>query len=249
MNKSTITGGSAGPGGQASHRLTRDMGDLVVSAPRGWTLRNWLRHRRRDVPRQAAMALLGRLPGVMTVQPSLAGAVYRRPAAMHVDELQKLRRLLDGNANVRDLARHFGGQVTDYGTLSTRVVTDLGVAFLVDALENLVEPELLKFHGYGTGTTAEAASQTALVTELTTQYNPDSTRPTGSQTEAAANIYRTVATLSPDAGGTIAVTEHGLFSASSAGVMFDRSVFTAVNLVAASDSLQTTYDLTIASGG
>lgn len=135
------------------------------------------------------------------------------------------------------------------GLASLRVVTDTGVAYLVDSLQNLTEPENLKFHGFGTGGTAEAAAQTALVTELTTQYATDNVRPTGSQTEAAANIYRTVGTLSPDA--TVAITEHGIFSqaAVAGGTMLDRSLFSVVNLVGSADSLQVTYDLTIASGG
>jgi hypothetical protein len=143
---------------------------------------------------------------------------------------------------------HQDGTRTPYGLASMRVVTDAGVAYLVDALQNLVEPENFKYHGCGTGTTAESAAQTALVTELTTQYATDSTRPTGSQTENGANVYRSVATLSPDSGGTIAVTEHGLFSAAAAGTLLDRSVFAAVNLVAGSDSLQATYDFTVNSG-
>jgi hypothetical protein len=141
------------------------------------------------------------------------------------------------------------GEVVPYGLASLRVVTDVGVGYIVDAFQNSVELENMKYHGYGTGATAESASQTALVTELTTQYASDSTRPTGTTTEGAtANIYRTVATLSPDTGGTIAITEHGIFSASSSGVMLDRSVFSAVNLVAGSDSMTTTYDLTFPSG-
>lgn len=141
------------------------------------------------------------------------------------------------------------GDVVPYGLASLRVVTDVGVGYIVDAFQNSVELENMKYHGYGTGSTAESASQTALVTELTTQYASDSTRPTGTTTEGAtANIYRTVATLSPDTGGTIAVTEHGIFSAASSGVMLDRSVFSAVNLVAGSDSMTTTYDLTFPSG-
>lgn len=141
------------------------------------------------------------------------------------------------------------GDVVPYGLASLRVVTDVGVAYIVDAFQNSVELENMKYHGYGTGGTAESASQTALVTELTTQYASDSTRPTGTTTEGAtANIYRTVATLSPDTGGTIAITEHGIFSASSSGVMLDRSLFSAVNLVAGSDSMTTTYDLTFPSG-
>jgi hypothetical protein len=144
------------------------------------------------------------------------------------------------------------GRVLDLGLISTRVVTDAGVQFLVDALQNLTEPENLKFHGFGTGGTAEAASQTALVTELTTEYATDNTRPTGSLTEgASANIFRTVATLSPDGAGTLAITEHGIFSqaATGGGTMLDRSLFSAINLTRGSDSLQTTYDLTIPSGG
>ena len=142
-----------------------------------------------------------------------------------------------------------GDRVLDYGLLSLKLVTNAGVAFLVDGLQNLTEPDLFKFHGYGTGTTAEAVGDTALVTELTTQYVTDNVRPTGSQTENAANIYETVATLSPDSGGTIAITEHGIFSATAAGTILDRSVFAAINLVAGSDSLQTTYRFTITAGG
>ena len=137
-----------------------------------------------------------------------------------------------------------------YGLASLRVVTDSGVAFLVDAFQNLVELENMRFHGFGTGTTAEAASQTALVTELTTQYPTDNTRPTGSQAEAAANIFRTVGTLDPDAD--VAITEHGIFSqaATGGGVLLDRSVFSVINLSGAGgDTLQATYDFTINSGG
>lgn len=149
------------------------------------------------------------------------------------------------------LVKHRGsdGAVIDYGLASMRVVTTAGVNYIVDAFQNTTEVENLKYHGFGTGGTAEASGDTALVTELTTQYASDSTRPTGTTTEgASANIYRTVATLSPDSGGTIAITEHGVFSATSAGTLLDRSLFSAVNLVAGSDSLQATYDLTFAAG-
>jgi shikimate 5-dehydrogenase len=103
------------------------------------------------------------------------------------------------------------------------------------------------FHGYGTGGAAEAVGNTTLTTELTTEYVVNSTRPTGSQ-GASTNTYTTVGTLSPDSGGTIAITEHGIFSASSAGTLLDRSLFSAVNLVASADSLQTTYILTLPAG-
>lgn len=145
---------------------------------------------------------------------------------------------------------HKDGTRVPVGLASMRVVTDAGAAYLVDALQNLTEPENFKFHAFGTGGTAEAASQTALVTEETTQYNPDSTRPTGSQTEASAQVYRTVGTYSPDSGGTRPITEHAVMSqaATAGGTMLDRSLFSVVNIVASADSLQATYDFTINSG-
>lgn len=144
---------------------------------------------------------------------------------------------------------HADGTITDYGTVGRRVVTTVGVNYIVDAFQNTTELENMKFHGFGTGGTAEASGDTGLVTEETTQYNPDNTRPTGSTTEgASANIYRTVGTYSPDSGGTRAITEHGVFSASSAGTLLDRTLFSVVNLVAGSDSLQATYELTFTAG-
>lgn len=145
---------------------------------------------------------------------------------------------------------HGDGSITDYGLLGRRVVTDTGVAFVASAFNNVVEPEVLKYHGFGTGTTAESTAQTALVTEFTTEYASDNTRPTGSQANSS-NTYTTVGTFSPDSGGTLAVTEHAIFSqaANSGGTMWDRTKFTAVNLVAGSDSLQATYVLTLPSGG
>lgn len=242
-------GGSSKPSGMLRSQVTRDLGTLIEPAPTAWTLRNWMKHRRREIPRQFAVNLIGRIAGVVHIESSLQGAVYRRPV-LDLVRAKQLRMLLEANVDVRELVRYFGGHVTDYGVLSTRQVTDAGVAFLVDAFQNLTEVENFKFHGYGTGVGAEAAGNTALGTELTTQYVSDNVRPTGSQTEgASANIYRSVGTLSPDSGGTIAITEHGLFSASAAGTLWDRSVFSAINLVAGADSLQTTYDATFPSGG
>lgn len=141
------------------------------------------------------------------------------------------------------------GKITDLGLVSCRVVTDAGVAFLVDAMQGLVEPELMRFHGVGTGTTAEAATQTALVTELTTQYATADTRPQGSLGEKAgdAKTFETSATITVSSSAAIA--EHGLFTQAAVpgGVMLDRSVFAVVNLAAA-EALQVTYQLTFPSG-
>lgn len=145
---------------------------------------------------------------------------------------------------------HRDGRRTDLGLMSCRVVTTAGVNFLVDCLQGLAEPELLRFHGFGTGTTAEAIANTALVTELTTQYAVANTRPTGTLGEQTGtpNTFETVATNTVSAAA--AITEHGILTQAAApgGVLLDRSVFAAVNLSAA-ESLQVTYRLTLPAGG
>lgn len=142
------------------------------------------------------------------------------------------------------------GVEVDLGLASLKLVTDAGVAYItadMNAASGGADVSNFKYHGFGTGTTAENANQTGLITELTTEYVVNSTRPTGSQANST-NTYTTVGTLSPDSGGTLAITEHGVFSASSSTTLLDRSVFSAVNLVAGSDSLQATYVLTLPSG-
>lgn len=138
-----------------------------------------------------------------------------------------------------------------HGLVSTRVVTDTGVGFIVDAFQNLVELENMKFHGIGTGSTAEAAGDTALVTELTTEYNPNSTRATGTTAETSSNIFQSVGTNTLDSG-TPALREHSLFTqaATGGGVAMDRSVYASITLTGANgDALQTDYRLTFTSGG
>jgi hypothetical protein len=139
-----------------------------------------------------------------------------------------------------------GGEVWDYGCAGVHLIVTAGKNYVAGAFSNTNEAENLKFHGFGTGTTAAAAGDTALQTEETTQYATDNTRPTGSQS-VTTNVYTTVATYSPDSGGTRAITEWGLLSqaATGGGTLFDRQVFSAVNLVAGSDSLQATYALTV----
>ena len=142
------------------------------------------------------------------------------------------------------------GTIIDYGVVGRRVVTTAGVGYIVDAFQNLVEAENMKYHGFGTGGAAEAVGNMALTTELTTEYATDNVRPTGTTTEgASANIYETVATLDPDSA--VAITEHGIFSqaATGGGVLLDRTLFSVVNVAASGDTLQATYDLTFTSGG
>jgi hypothetical protein len=143
------------------------------------------------------------------------------------------------------------GEWTDYGVVSRQVITDAGVAFLVDDWDGGANDfSLFNFHGIGTGAAAEAVGNTALGTESTTALNPDSTRATGTKSQPTANQMRSIGTLTCDAD--IAVTEHGFFSTSGTGTgtLWDRSVFAVINLVGANpDSIQCTYTGTFSAGG
>lgn len=141
------------------------------------------------------------------------------------------------------------GERVHYGTVGYRVITSAGVAFIVDDWDGSVtDITNFKYHGCGTGNTAEASGDTALVTESTTALNPDSTRATGTQSQPSANILQSVGTLTFDAGASI--VEHGLFSqaATGGGTLWDRTVFSTIT-VASADSIQFTYSATLSAGG
>jgi hypothetical protein len=152
-------------------------------------------------------------------------------------------------SELRGRMRKADGTWVDYGVLSRRVITTAGVTFLRDDFNNGAQDiSNMNFHGCGTGTTAEAVGDTALVTESTTALNPDSTRATGTRSTPAANQFQTVGTVTFDASA--AITEHGIFNqaATGGGTLWDRSVFSAIN-VASGDSIQFTYVLTLTAGG
>ena len=141
------------------------------------------------------------------------------------------------------------GQKEHLGLIATRLITDTGVAFLVDDWDNNGQDlTTLNYHGCGTGTNAENQTDSALQTESTTALNPDSTRATGTRSQPAANQYRSVGTLTFDAGA--AITEHGLLSqsATGGGTLWDRSVFSAINVISG-DSIQFTHTTTVSAGG
>lgn len=132
------------------------------------------------------------------------------------------------------------GKPVDYGVLGYRVVTSAFVAFLVDNLQtDTTEIGDFKYHDSGVGTTAENSSDTGIET------TDGESRATGTQTESAANAYRSVATIGYTT--TKAITEHGLFSQSTSGTLMDRTVFSAINVVNG-DSIQFTYTLTCTAG-
>lgn len=140
-------------------------------------------------------------------------------------------------------------QWIDYGVVGRKVVTNLGAELIVDSFQNTFDLSTLVQHGLGSGSTAEAAGDTDLVTPFTTELNPDSTRAAGTSTEQAGNpnVWESVATNSFDS--VVIVREHGMFNqtATSSGSLLDRTVFAEINL-SAGDSLQSTYRLTINAG-
>lgn len=141
------------------------------------------------------------------------------------------------------------GMRLDYGVAGLRMVTTVGVNFIVDAFQNTTELENFKYHALGTGGGAEAITNTTLTTEITTEYASNNVRPTGSTTEGSgANVYRTVGTNTVD--GSVAATEHGIFDQASnaGGTLLDKTLFSVITLASA-DSLVSTYDLTFSAGG
>ena len=143
-----------------------------------------------------------------------------------------------------------GGFPVDLGLVGCRVVTTVGVNDIVDEFDEATDNaslKLLNFHGIGTGSGAEAVGDTALVTELTTEYIVNSTRATGTQSQPSANVYRSLATNTVDSA--VAIIEHGVLSqaAVGGGLLLDRTVISTVNL-GNGDSLQSTYDFTVTAG-
>jgi len=131
-----------------------------------------------------------------------------------------------------------GGKWKRLGVIATKKVTTAFVNYLTDALQNQTTSpiDIFKYHDSGIGVGAEDPANTTLGTPT------GDARVVGTQVEgASANIYRSVATITY--GAAKAVTEHGLFSASTAGTLMDRSVFAAIN-VAIGEKIEFTYELT-----
>ena len=129
------------------------------------------------------------------------------------------------------------GKVEDKGLVSVRKITTAFRDYIVDSLQNSTTDPMddFKFHGSGTTNTAESNADTTLAVEV-------ESRVSGTQIEGAtADIYKTVATVPYTA--TRAIVEHGVFSASTAGTLMDRSVFSTIN-VDNGDSIEFTYEAT-----
>lgn len=115
------------------------------------------------------------------------------------------------------------------------LITDLGKAFIAGRMSASGTPTAMGWMSIGTGTTAAAGAQTTLVTE--------GGRVALTSTTVSTNTVTYVATFGAGVG-TGAVTEAGIFNASSAGTMLNRTVFSAINK-GASDTITITWVVTI----
>jgi hypothetical protein len=130
-----------------------------------------------------------------------------------------------------------------YKLLISNLVTNAGMAGVASRVNGNGAEAAFTYIAIGTGTTAAAATDTTLQTEITTN---------GGQ-RAAATASRTTTDVTNDTAtlvntftftGSFAITESGVLNAASAGTMLARQVFSAINVVSG-DSLQITWNFDI----
>lgn len=117
------------------------------------------------------------------------------------------------------------------------IIVNVGFDFVADAIGKAVSrPGVMSHIALGTGTTAAAAGQTGLGSEL------DRNAATYAHTVDTKTFTFTAEFPAGDATG--AITEAGVFNAAAGGIMFDRVVFPVVNK-GADDSLTSVFTFTM----
>lgn len=117
------------------------------------------------------------------------------------------------------------------------VVVENGKEFLASFLSSAnaaASTFTMQYVAIGTDSTSEAASNTALGTEVS--------RHTGSVSYTSGGIFEVVATFATGSG-TGAIVEYGVFSSNTGGTMLSRDTESVVNK-GANDTLTVTYQLT-----
>jgi hypothetical protein len=140
-------------------------------------------------------------------------------------------------ATTKMVARHIrnGKEISTREVINKKVTT----AFVNDIVDNLIAESSAfgdyKYHDSGTGVGAESPSDVGLGTPCA------EARTVGSQVEGVQTYeYKSVATHTY--AGTFAITEHGLFNHSTGVTLMDRSVFSAINVVA-DDKIEFTFTI------
>ena len=127
------------------------------------------------------------------------------------------------------------------GTVEIRrkdnLIVDVGFDFIANAIgEATGRPGVMGYIAVGTGNGAVAAGQTALGTELARQA--------ATYAHTAGTKTFTFSTTFAPGAATGAITEAGVFNASSDGIMLDRVVFAVVNK-GAGDTVTQTFTFTM----
>lgn len=118
------------------------------------------------------------------------------------------------------------------------LVVNTGLAFIISRMVG-TSKAVMSHMGVGSGTTAAAAADTALQNPLGSRKVLDSTTITGSNNEKVTYVTTFAA-----GEGTGAVTEAGIFNASTSGDMLCRTVFAVVNK-AIDDTMVITWTITL----
>jgi hypothetical protein len=124
------------------------------------------------------------------------------------------------------------GVVKETRTVKNLVVTT-GKNWIVGRMMGTEATEMTHM-AIGTGTTAQVIANTALQTQVARVAH----------TDVALNNYITYSATFPAGTGIGAITEAGIFNASSAGIMLCRTTFAAVNKDVL-DTLSITWTLTV----
>jgi hypothetical protein len=127
--------------------------------------------------------------------------------------------------------------------LSHNIITNVGKSAFIARAFGLGTDSAFAFLQLGTGTTAEAATQTALTTPITTSGLAIHTGAVSiTTTTTTSDTVRTQYTWT--ATGTQTVQEIGLFNASVSGIMLGRKL-TGAKVVNSTETLTATYDIII----
>lgn len=125
--------------------------------------------------------------------------------------------------------------VTKLDRVEDNLVTTIGKTFIASRLISDTAILKLSHMAVGSGSTAAAIGDTELDTELGRAVLVSQT--------SLDNVASVSATFGPGVG-TGAIVETGIFNAASAGIMFNRSVFTGVNK-SPTDTLTISWAITV----
>jgi hypothetical protein len=142
---------------------------------------------------------------------------------------------LKANGQLRIVVTAADGSIVEDKTVKNLVV-DTGLNFIVKRMKDTTA-DVMSHMSLGTGTTAAAAADTTLQTELA------GSRVSLTSTSVTANQITYIASFAAGVG-TGAVTEAGIFNNTSGGTMLCRTVFPVVNKQAG-DSMTVTWTVTV----